>query len=107
MNTNNTGYDYLQQQNQNQKSPIFRNQNPLVSPVSIPYIKPVESENNRNQIIFQGEKLAPIMEIPSFGVPSPDESPNAEGGYCFSSGIFQPNVSQDSGYCSKGGGYAY
>ena len=107
-NTNNTGYNYLQQQNQ--FAPIVRNQKPLADPVSIPNIGIVESENDDgkgNQMIFTGGKLAPIMEFPSFGVPSPDESPNAEGGYAFSSGIFQPNVTPDSGYCSKGVGYAY
>ena len=82
----------------------------MANPVSIPNIGVVESDENDgkgNQMIITGGKLAPIMEFPSCGVPSPDESPNAEGGYAFSSGIFQPNVSQDSGYCSKGGGYAY
>ena len=63
------------------------------------------------------------MQIPSFGVPSPDDDPkeeNEESGYGFSSGIFQPvdddanddNDALDSKYCSSergagGGGYGY
>ena len=103
-NTNNVGYEVnnYQAQNQNQNSPIFMNKFPMVVPPSI-----IENEGQGNQIICRAGKPAPVMEIPSFGVPSPDEKPNEEGGYAFSSGIFQPNVSQDSGYCSKQGAYPY
>ena len=63
-----------------------------------------EDSDSPNNFIPKGPKIAPIAEIPSFGVPSPGENPN-EGGYEFSSGIFSPN--KDCGYSSISGGYGY
>ena len=56
-----------------------------------PLIGNVEPESGNTRFLFRGGKKGPTFEIPSFGVPSPGEDPNAETGYEFSSGIFQNN----------------
>ena len=71
--------------NNNNNQMIFR------SPQSIPAIGNVEPEPQDNIYKLRGPKAGPVLEIPSFGVPSPDEDPNSESGYDFSSGIFQSN----------------
>ena len=49
----------------------------------------VQIQNNAgNQYILRGKKQ-PTLELPTIGVPSPDEDQNLESGYQFSSGIFQ------------------
>jgi hypothetical protein len=107
--TNNQGYGFgnLRQQAPHM-APNFPYPFPMVVPASIPSIETVEPENEPK--ILRGARKGPTMQIPSFGVPSPNEEPNSDNGYCFSSGIFQPNASEseeDSEYTSVGGGYGY
>ena len=73
---------------------------PMVVPPS-PSISKVDQENSSNI------NYGPTYQRPTFGVPSPGEEPNAESGYAFSSGVFQPHMSVDSEYSSNGGGYGY
>ena len=125
---NNIGYEFQNVQNPNQ-SPQMQYQFPYPMPMvvpasipsSIPSIEKAEPEDNPRRL--RGKNKGPIMQIPSFGVPSPDDDPkeeNEESGYGFSSGIFQPvdddanddNDALDSKYCSSergagGGGYGY
>ena len=113
-NTNNQGYGFgiLRQQAPN-KVPNFPYPMPMVVPASIPTsipsIEKVEPEDEPT--ILRGGRKGPTMQIPSFGVPSPNEENNDDNGYCFSSGIFQPNVAEpeeeDSEYTCVGGGYGY
>lgn len=67
-------------------------QNQYVDLLSGPIINVIDPETN-NDIIFRGEKKGPVFELPSFGVPSPEEENKIEEAYNFSSGIFQPNFS--------------
>ena len=88
--------------------PHFPHPMPLVVP---PSIHVAENDDNKNEIYTMGEKSGPIMNICTFGVPSPGENINSESTYSFSSGVFQPDISMDSKYCSKenahGYGYGY
>ena len=59
-----------------------------------------------NPMMF-GMGQSPIMQLPTFGVPSPGEDPNAQSAYVFSSGIFQPNLPFHSDFGSYAGGYGY
>ena len=59
------------------------------------------------QMMLNTQRFGPIMQIPTFGVPSPGEDPNQESGYGFSSGIFQPNLPYASNYGKFAGGYGY
>jgi serine/threonine protein kinase len=112
-NTNNQGYGFgnFRQQAPHMASNFpypFPMVVPASVPASIPSIEKVEPEDGPK--ILRGGRQGPIMQIPSFGVPSPNEESNADKGYCFSSGIFQPNVSEseeDSEYTCVGGGYGY
>jgi serine/threonine protein kinase len=112
-NTNNQGYGFGNfRQQAPHMAPNFPYPFPMVVPASvpasIPSIEKVEPEDGPK--ILRGGRQGPIMQIPSFGVPSPNEESNADKGYCFSSGIFQPNVSEseeDSEYTCVGGGYGY
>ena len=104
--TNNKGYGFANYPPQQYQSP--QNNNQIPQAFNAPLIGKVEDEpedsDSPNNFIPKGPKIAPIAEIPSFGVPSPGENPN-EGGYEFSSGIFSPN--KDCGYSSISGGYGY
>ena len=103
-NEKNAGYGFSNYPEQKYKIPQDN------VPVSIhenhPFIGKIEnSQNNyQNEIKTEGQKIGPIAEIPSFGVPSPGEE-NKEGGYENSSGIFRPNINW--GYTSGRGGYSY
>jgi serine/threonine protein kinase len=81
-------------------SPNYQNDIQMFnSPIKQPF-----EQIGQNQMFQNG----PILEIPSFGVPSPGEKANVETGYGYSSGgIFRNNYSQDCGYNSNGGGYGY
>jgi serine/threonine protein kinase len=59
-----------------------------------------------NPMMF-GMGQSPIMQLPTFGVPSPGEDPNAQSAYVFSSGIFQHNLPFHSDFGSYAGGYGY
>ena len=108
-NTNNQGYGFgnLRLQGPHITS-NFPYPFPMVIPASIPSIEEVEPENELKKL--RGARQGPTMQIPSFGFPSPNEEPNSDNGYCFSSGIFQTSASEseeDSEYTSVGGGYGY
>ena len=89
-------YQYSPQNNQNQI--------PKPSPQTIPLVVKVEDEPSEYIQKPDKTKVGPIIEIPSFGVPSPGEDPN-EKGYEFSSGIFVQKSNDDVGYTSSYGGY--
>ena len=99
-NPNNIGYGYSNYPHQPSMPPIFPNRMPLVIP---PSREIIESEKALNR----KESSGPIIDIPTFGVPSPGEKPNDESGYAYSSGIFHPGESVDCEYTSNGGGYGY
>ena len=84
---------------QPQMGPNFPYPMPMVIPPS-PSISKIEQENSNNG-------YGPTYQRPTFRVPTPGEQPNAESGYAFSGGVFQPHTSIDSQYSSKGGGYGY
>ena len=102
----NSGYVFNNYQvQQNQISPIFINHYQdyqVMAPITYPQIGTVEPEieEQGKQMYLRGAKPAPIMELPSFGVPSPDEINSGEGGYEFSTGIFENKESEDISYCS-------
>ncbi len=109
-NFNNQGYGFTNYRQQApQKAPNIQYNMPMVIPAAIPSIEQCEPEDEP-KVLLKGGRKGPIMQIPSFGVPSPNEAPNAESGYCFSSGIFQPSVQEpeeDSECSEEGGGYGY
>ena len=86
-------YNYQMQQPQISPNNYNINNNQMIfgSPQSIPAIGNVEPEPQDNIYKLRGPKAGPVLELPSFGVPSPDEDPNSESSYDFSSGIFQSN----------------
>ena len=112
-NTNNQGFGFANYRQQApHMAPNFPYPLPMVVPasipVSIPSIEKVEPENEPK--ILRGARKGPTMQIPSFGVPSPNEDPNSDVGYCSSSGIFIPSVSEseeESDNSCGGGGYGY
>ena len=112
-NTNNLGFGFANYRQQApHMAPNFPYPLPMVVPASIPAsipsIEKVEPENE--QKILRGARKGPTMQIPSFGVPSPNEDPNGDIGYCSSSGIFIPSVSEteeESDNSCGGGGYGY
>ena len=90
----------------------------IESPQSGPLTEKVEDEPDDDNSKPNVPKIGPVIEIPSFGVPSPDDDPN-EKGYEFSSGIFvhidnkdddkdekdEKDVDKDCGYSSVYQGY--
>ena len=88
-NSNTSGYTFSNYQNKYQN----------VIPASIPNIGKCEPEDGKHK--YRGGKPLPVFEAPTFGVPSPDEDPNSEKGYEFSSGIFHSDSSHlDTNFCS-------
>ena len=104
--TDNKGYGFANYPPQKYQPP--QNNNLISQPFNAPLIGKVEDEpedtDSPNNFVPKGPKIAPVAEIPSFGVPSPGENPN-ERGYEYSSGIFRPN--KECGYSSVSGGYGY
>jgi serine/threonine protein kinase len=103
-NEKNAGYGFSNYPEQKYKIP--QDNVPISIHENNPFIGKIEnSQNNyQNEIKTEGQKIGPIAEIPSFGVPSPGEE-NKEGGYENSSGIFRSNINW--GYTSGRGGYSY
>ena len=109
-NNNNPGFgfgypNYPQQMSSS--PPHFPYPMPLVVP---PSIKPTEndnSNNNNNNNPMKETNFGPVMNRCTFGVPSPGEDPKAESTYSFSSGVFHPDNSMDTKYCSNGNIYGY
>ncbi len=100
---NNKGFGFSNYSSQQSSMPPhFPYSMPLVVPPSIGIV-----EQESKEKILRKESKGPIMEIPSFGVPSPEENPNEESGYSYSSGIFHPSVTLECEYTSNGGGYGY
>ena len=91
-NKNNQGYGFA-----NYPVPQYQ--------ISPPLIGKVEDESNNYNIEQNKPKIATVIEVPSFGVPSPGEDDN-EKGYEFSSGIFVHN-NKDNAYTSGVGGYDF
>ena len=91
-NKNNQGYGFA-----NYPVPQYQ--------ISPPLIGKVEDESNNYNIEQNKPKIGPVIEVPSFGVPSPGEDDN-EKGYQFSSGIFVHN-NKDNAYTSGVGGYDF
>ena len=102
-NKNNQGYGFANYHiQQNQFIQNNQNNSPMISP---PLIGNVEDESNNYNIEPNKPKIGPVIEVPSFGVPSPGEDDN-EKGYEFSSGIFVHN-NKDNAYTSGVGGYDF
>ena len=103
-NITNQGYGFANYPSQQiQFHQINQNQVPTSSPQPGPLIGKVEDTQSDSIQQPDKAKIGPVMEIPSFGVPSPGEDPN-ERGYEFSSGIFIQNSDNDCGYSSAYGG---
>ena len=114
-NSNNQGYGYANYPQQYLYSKNDKNKINIESPQSGPLTEKVEDEPSDDNSKPNVPKIGPVIEIPSFGVPSPDDDPN-EKGYEFSSGIFvhidnkddekdEKDVDKDCGYSSVYQGY--
>ena len=86
------GYEFTDFPSKQQSN--YSNQFQYNPPQSFPAIIPCEIDSIDNVVRLKGPKLGPVLEIPSFGVPSPGEDLNSETGYDFSSGIFLANPSK-------------
>ena len=117
-NSNNRGYGYANYPQRYLYSKNDKNKINIESPQSGPLIEKVEDEPSDDNSKPNVPKIGPVFEIPSFGVPSPDDDPN-EKGYEFSSGIFvhidnkdddkdeedEKDTDMDCGYSSVYQGY--
>ena len=88
-------------------SPNFPPHMPMPMGFSPPTIGRVEPGPGQGPMFPMGGRPLPIMQIPTFGVPSPGEDPYSESGYGYNSGIFQYSLPHASNYGSFGGGYGY
>ena len=79
---------------------------PMMGPLSGPFIGRADPLPMGNQMNW-GRLGGPIMQIPTFGVPSPGEDPNAINGYGFSSGIYANEFNNRGQGYGFGYGYGY
>ena len=118
-NSNNQGYGFANYPQKYLYSKNDKNQDQIESPQSGPLIGKVEDEPGDCDYDTKPNvpKIGPVIEIPSFGVPSPDDDQN-EKGYEYTSGIFvhlenennkneeeNDNDDKDCGYSSVYQGY--
>ena len=80
--------------------------NQMMGPPTGPFIGRVDPEP-RNEMMNRNGGFGPVMQLPTFGVPSPGEDPNAISAYGYNGGIFPPRMPYASGFGNGGYGYGY